>query len=55
MFVFILYPYVRLNVCLLFFKGNLHLSSNRPDLAVTDFRAAQELRADLRSYQGYYK
>ncbi|KAM0915951.1 hypothetical protein ACQ4PT_010492 [Festuca glaucescens] len=33
-------------------KGNLHLSSNRPDLAVTDFRAAQELRADLRSYQG---
>nr|XP_051230214.1 anaphase-promoting complex subunit 7-like [Lolium perenne] len=33
-------------------KGNLHLSSNRRDLAVTDFRAAQELRADLRSYQG---
>uniref|UniRef100_A0ACD5ZQ18 Uncharacterized protein n=1 Tax=Avena sativa TaxID=4498 RepID=A0ACD5ZQ18_AVESA len=33
-------------------KGNLHLSSNRPDLAVTDFRGAQELRADLRSYQG---
>ncbi|KAI5020321.1 hypothetical protein ZWY2020_045209 [Hordeum vulgare] len=33
-------------------KGNLHLSLNRPDLAVTDFRGAQELRADLRSYQG---
>ncbi|KAM3407302.1 hypothetical protein ACQJBY_001000 [Aegilops geniculata] len=37
---------------LMFFKGNLHLSLNRPDLAVTDFRGAQELRADLRSYQG---
>ncbi|TVU17813.1 hypothetical protein EJB05_33870 [Eragrostis curvula] len=33
-------------------KGNLHLSLNRPDLAVTDFRGAQELRPDLRSYQG---
>jgi anaphase-promoting complex subunit 7 len=33
-------------------KGNLHLSLNRPDMAVTDFRGAQELRADLRSYQG---
>ncbi|XP_062230761.1 anaphase-promoting complex subunit 7-like [Phragmites australis] len=33
-------------------KGNLHLSLNRPDLAVTDFRGAQELRADLLSYQG---
>jgi hypothetical protein len=36
-----------------FMKGNLHLSLNRPDLAVTDFRGAQELKADLRSYQGY--
>lgn len=35
----------------MFFKGNLHLSLNRPDLAVTDLRGAQELRADLRSYQ----
>jgi hypothetical protein len=34
-------------------KGNLHLSLNRPDLAVTDFRGAQELKSDLRSYQGY--
>ncbi|GJM94610.1 hypothetical protein PR202_ga11272 [Eleusine coracana subsp. coracana] len=33
-------------------KGNLHLSLNRPDLAVTDFRGAQEVRPDLRSYQG---
>ncbi|OEL14052.1 Anaphase-promoting complex subunit 7 [Dichanthelium oligosanthes] len=36
-------------------KGNLHLSLNRPDLAVTDFRGAQELRADLRSYQALAK
>lgn len=33
-------------------KGNLYLSLNRPDAAVTSFRAAQELRSDLRSYQG---
>ncbi|XP_042472757.1 anaphase-promoting complex subunit 7-like [Zingiber officinale] len=33
-------------------KGNLYLSLNRPDAAVTAFRAAQELRSDLRSYQG---
>lgn len=33
-------------------KGNLYLSLGRPDAAVTAFRAAQELRSDLRSYQG---
>lgn len=33
-------------------KGRLFLSLNRPDAAVTAFRAAQELRPDLRSYQG---
>ncbi|WOL16460.1 anaphase-promoting complex subunit 7 isoform X3 [Canna indica] len=33
-------------------KGNLLLSLNRPDVAVTVFRVAQELRPDLRSYQG---
>lgn len=33
-------------------KGNLFLQFNRPDAAVTAFRAAQELRPDLRSYQG---
>ncbi|OAY72927.1 Anaphase-promoting complex subunit 7 [Ananas comosus] len=33
-------------------KGNLCMSLNRPDTAVTAFRGAQELRADLRSYQG---
>nr|XP_018682116.1 PREDICTED: anaphase-promoting complex subunit 7 isoform X1 [Musa acuminata subsp. malaccensis] len=33
-------------------KGNLYLSLNRPDAAVTAFRGAQELRPDLRSYQG---
>ncbi|XP_058082910.1 anaphase-promoting complex subunit 7 isoform X2 [Magnolia sinica] len=33
-------------------KGNLYLSMNRPDAAVTAFRAAHELRPDLRSYQG---
>ncbi|XP_010931597.1 anaphase-promoting complex subunit 7 isoform X2 [Elaeis guineensis] len=33
-------------------KGNLYLSLNRPDVAATAFRAAQELRPDLRSYQG---
>ncbi|ERN16912.1 hypothetical protein AMTRI_Chr02g264590 [Amborella trichopoda] len=33
-------------------KGNVFLSMNRPDAAVTAFRSAQELRPDLRSYQG---
>ncbi|KAI0512306.1 hypothetical protein KFK09_012945 [Dendrobium nobile] len=33
-------------------KGRLFLSLNRPDTAVTAFRAALELRPDLRSYQG---
>ncbi|CAI9118746.1 OLC1v1020350C1 [Oldenlandia corymbosa var. corymbosa] len=33
-------------------KGNLLLSMNRPDAAVTAFRLAQEFRADIRSYQG---
>ncbi|XAR57116.1 hypothetical protein NMG60_11025146 [Bertholletia excelsa] len=33
-------------------KGNLSLSMNRPDIAVVAFRGAQELRPDLRSYQG---
>ncbi|CAA6663460.1 unnamed protein product [Spirodela intermedia] len=33
-------------------KGNLLLQLKRSDAAVTAFRAAQELRPDLRSYQG---
>lgn len=33
-------------------KGNLLLQLKRPDAAVTAFRTAQELRPDLRSYQG---
>ncbi|KAA8527481.1 hypothetical protein F0562_034804 [Nyssa sinensis] len=33
-------------------KGNLYLSMNRPEAAVVAFRGAQELRPDLRSYQG---
>ncbi|XP_057957932.1 anaphase-promoting complex subunit 7 isoform X2 [Malania oleifera] len=33
-------------------KGNLYLSMNRPEVAVIAFRGAQELRPDLRSYQG---
>ncbi|GMH08334.1 hypothetical protein Nepgr_010174 [Nepenthes gracilis] len=33
-------------------KGNLLLSMNQPEAAVAAFRAAQELRPDLRSYQG---
>lgn len=33
-------------------KGNLFLSMNRPEAAVVAFRGAQELRPDLRSYQG---
>lgn len=33
-------------------KGNLFLSMNRPEAAVAAFRGAQELRPDLRSYQG---
>ncbi|KAJ4836185.1 hypothetical protein Tsubulata_013719 [Turnera subulata] len=32
--------------------GNLLLSMKRPELAVVAFRVAQELRPDLRSYQG---
>nr|KAJ0206585.1 hypothetical protein LSAT_V11C500254080 [Lactuca sativa] len=33
-------------------KGNLFLSMNQPEAAVVAFRSAQELRPDLRSYQG---
>lgn len=33
-------------------KGNLLLSLNRPDAAAAAFRSAQELKPDLRSYQG---
>ncbi|KAL3626124.1 Anaphase-promoting complex subunit 7 [Castilleja foliolosa] len=33
-------------------KGNLYLSMNRPDAAVIAYRGAQELRPDLRSFQG---
>lgn len=33
-------------------QGNLLLSMKRPEVAVIAFRGAQELRADLRSYQG---
>ncbi|KAK1417875.1 hypothetical protein QVD17_27009 [Tagetes erecta] len=33
-------------------KGNLFLSMNQPEAAVAAFRCAQELRSDLRSYQG---
>lgn len=33
-------------------KGNLLLSMKRPETAVIAFRGAQELRPDLRSYQG---
>ncbi|CAM8972393.1 hypothetical protein QQ045_030314 [Rhodiola kirilowii] len=33
-------------------KGNLLLSTNRPEAAVVAFKGAQELRPDLRSYQG---
>ncbi|KAK6117317.1 hypothetical protein DH2020_048908 [Rehmannia glutinosa] len=33
-------------------KGNLYLSMNRPEAAVIAYRGAQELRPDLRSYQG---
>lgn len=37
---------------LLNIQGNLFLSMNRPETAVFAFRGAQELRPDLRSYQG---
>ncbi|KAI4345457.1 hypothetical protein L6164_012581 [Bauhinia variegata] len=33
-------------------KGNLLLAMKRPEAAVVAFRAAQELRPDIRSYQG---
>ncbi|CAA3020981.1 anaphase-promoting complex subunit 7 [Olea europaea subsp. europaea] len=33
-------------------KGNLFLSMNQPEAAVVAYRGAQELRPDLRSYQG---
>ncbi|KAJ4829002.1 hypothetical protein Tsubulata_045070 [Turnera subulata] len=36
-------------------KGNLLLSTKRPELAVVAFRVAQELRPDLPSYQGAKK
>lgn len=39
---------------LLKFQGNLYLSMNRPEIAVVAYRCAQELRADLRSYQGMF-
>lgn len=35
-----------------FVQGNLLLSMNRPEAAVIAYRGAQELRPDLRSYQG---
>lgn len=34
------------------FQGNLLLALKRPEAAVIAFRGAQELRPDLRSYQG---
>ncbi|KAK1292177.1 Anaphase-promoting complex subunit 7 [Acorus calamus] len=40
------------HICGHIMKGNLCLLLNRPDAAVTAFRGAQELRPDLRSYQG---
>lgn len=33
-------------------KGHLLLSMKRPEAAAVAFRGAQELRADIRSYQG---
>lgn len=36
------------------YQGNLFLSMNRPEAAVVAFRGAQELRPDLRSYQGIF-
>lgn len=33
-------------------QGNLFLSMNQPEAAVAAYRGAQELRPDLRSYQG---
>ncbi|EPS67023.1 hypothetical protein M569_07749 [Genlisea aurea] len=33
-------------------KGNLLMSMNRPEAAVVAYRGAQEIRPDLRSYQG---
>lgn len=36
------------------FQGNLLLLMNRPEAAVAAFRGAQELRPDLRSYQGVF-
>ncbi|KAJ4749973.1 Anaphase-promoting complex subunit 7 [Rhynchospora pubera] len=33
-------------------KGNLYMSLNRPEGAVAEFKIAQDLRADIRSYQG---
>ena len=39
---------------LVHFQGNLLLLMNRPEAAVAAFRGAQELRPDLRSYQGVF-
>lgn len=34
------------------FQGNFLLQAKRPEAAAIAFRAAQNLRSDLRSYQG---
>jgi hypothetical protein len=34
-------------------QGNLYMSLNRPEGAVAEFKIAQDLRADIRSYQGF--
>lgn len=35
-----------------YFQGNLLLAMKQPEAAVSAFRSAQELRPDIRSYQG---
>lgn len=37
-----------------FIQGNLLLTMKRAEAAVSAFRAAQELRPDIRSYQGLF-
>lgn len=52
--VLFIYNYFHYKLELLFLgQGNLYMSLNRPEGAVAEFKIAQDLRADIRSYQGF--
>jgi hypothetical protein len=39
---------------MLIFQGNIALATDHFDIALNAFRKAQNLKADLRSYQGHH-